>query len=96
MSFEELKEHNIFLPEEEWGGLDLHTAVNLPALIATLVTGLTSCVLMAAGGGRVLTWIGAALFILFMLSFAVVSNRGIDRQNRRVEELHAEHNPDSR
>lgn len=91
MSYEELKEHNIFLPEDEWGGLDLHTAVNLPALVVTFILGAASCVLMVIGGGRPLTWIGAVLFIVFMLCFAIVSNRGIERQNGRVEELHAQH-----
>lgn len=91
MSYEDLKEHDIFLPEEEWGELDLHTSVNLPALVATFVLGTVSCVLMVAGGGRLWTWMGAVLFVAFMYSFAFVSNAGIERQNRRIDALHAEH-----
>lgn len=91
MSYEDLKEHDIFLPEEEWGELDLHTSVHVPTLVATFALGTVSCVLMAIGGGRLMTWIGAALFIAFMFLFAIVSNAGIERQNRRVEELHRSH-----
>lgn len=94
MSFEELKEHEIFLPESEWGQLDLATSVNLPALIAFFALGAASCVLMIAGGGRLLTWVGAGLFIAFMYGFALVSNAGIERQSRRIEALHASHAED--
>lgn len=87
MSFEDLKQHDIFLPESEWGKLDLSTSVNLPAIIAIFLTGAAGCVLMVVGDGSLLTWIGAALFILFMIGFALVSNAGIERQDRRIKEL---------
>lgn len=91
MSFEDLKEHDIFLPKDEWGELDLHTSVNVPVLVATFVLGAVSGAFMAIGGGRLLTWIGAGLFIVFMFSFALVSNAGIETQNRRIEALHERH-----
>lgn len=96
MSYEDLKQHDIFLPESEWGELDLSTSVSLPALIATLVTGAAGCVLMVVGDGSLLTWIGAALFIVFMFAFALVSNAGIERQDRRIKELHEAHSARSR
>ncbi len=95
MSYEDLKEHGIFLPEKEWGELDLATSVNLPALVVTFVVGIVSCVLMAIGGGHLWTWIGAGAFIIFIYAFALISNAGIDRQNRRVDEMHAEHETSS-
>lgn len=88
MSYEELKEHNIFLPEEEWGKLDLSASVNLPALVGAFVLAIVSCVLMVIGGGGLWTWVGAAIFVVFMFSFMIVSNAGIERQNRHIDELH--------
>ncbi|MFB6098683.1 MAG: hypothetical protein ABEK84_06160 [Salinibacter sp.] len=91
MSYDDLKEHDIFLPEEEWGDLDLETSVSIPTLIATFVLGAVSCVMMVLGGGGPWTWIGAVLFIGFMFAFALVSNAGIERQHRRIEALHERH-----
>lgn len=91
MSYADLKEHDIFLPEEEWGDLDLETSVSVPALVASFVLGAVSCVMMAVGGGGLWTWIGAVLFIGFMFAFALVSNAGIERQHRRIEALHQRH-----
>lgn len=87
MSYEDLEAHDIFLPEEHWDELDLSSSVNETALIFTFVLGIGSCVLMVLGGGKMLTWIGAGLFVVFMLLFTFVSNAGIDRQNQIVEEV---------
>lgn len=91
MTLQELEDHEIFLPEAERGELDLHTSVHVPALVGAFVLGAVSCVLMVAGGGALWTWIGAVLFVLFMILFALVSNAGIERQNARIERLHAAH-----
>lgn len=87
MTFKDLESHQVFLPESEWGKLDLHTSVNKTALTATLVTGGVSCVLMATGGGSWTTWAGAALYVVFLYAFTVVSNRGVDRQNETIAKL---------
>lgn len=91
MSYEDLKQHDIFLPEEEWGDLDLNTSVSVPALVASFLLGAVSCLMMALGGGGPWTWIGAVLFIGFMFAFALVSNAGIERQHHRIEALHRRH-----
>lgn len=87
MSYEDLKEHNIFLPEEHWDELDLSSSVNQPMLLITILTGIAGCVLMVIGGGSSLSWIGAGLFVIFLYTFTFVSNAGIDNQNEIVDEV---------
>lgn len=87
MSYEDLEEHNIFLPEEHWDELDLSSSVNQPLLLLTIIIGLVSCALMVIGGGTMLTWIGAALFFVFLYSFTWVSNAGIENQNETVDNV---------
>lgn len=87
MSYEDLKQHNIFLPEEHWDELDLSSSVNQPLLFLTIILGLASCTLMVIGGGGTLTWIGAGLFFVFLLSFTLVSNVGIENQNAIVDDV---------
>jgi len=87
MSYEELKERDIFLPEDEWGKADLQTSVSLTPFGLALGAGILGCALLAMGGGSLETWLGAILFIGFMIGFAVVSSRAVDRQNARVDAL---------
>lgn len=88
MSFEELKEHDIFLPEENWGELDLSSSVNQPLLLSTLILGVISCGMMVLGHGNTLTWLGAGLFLVFLIGFTLVSNAGIDHQNEVIDDLY--------
>lgn len=87
MSYEELEERDLFLPEEHWGELDLGSSASpwLLALVGAL--GLVACVLIAIGAGRAATWVGAGLFVVFLYAFTVVSAHGVDRQNRRIDEV---------
>lgn len=87
MAYKDLEEHNIFLPEEHWDELDLSSSVNQPLLILTIAVGVASCVLMVIGAGNLLTWIGAGLFLVFLIAFMLLSNAGIDNQNKKVNEL---------
>lgn len=87
MSYEELEDHNIFLPEPVWGEADLHTTVNQPLVLAVLVFGLATCVLMVIGQGGTLTWLGMGLFWIFMIAFTIISNQGIESQNEYLDDL---------
>lgn len=87
MAYEDLEEHNIFLPEEHWDELDLSSSVNQPLLLFTIIVGIASCVLMVIGAGRTLTWIGAGVFIVFLITFTLISNTGIVNQNEKVNKL---------
>jgi len=87
VSFEDLKEHDAFLPEEAWGKDDLHTRVSQPALLLLALLGAAAIGMMVLGDGGTLTWVGAVLFGLFMWLFAAVSSAGVDAQADHVQAL---------
>lgn len=91
MSYEDLENHNIFLPEAVWGEADLHTTVNQPLVLGILLFGGASCGLMVFGRGHDLTWAGMVLFWAFMMLFTIVSNAGIESQNDEIDSLIEEH-----
>lgn len=85
MSLEELQAQGLLLAEEHWGEIELKTPVNKRAIASTFCLAALAIALMVIGQGRSLTWVGAALFVLFLLLFTIVSSRGIDRQSRRLQ-----------
>ncbi len=87
MSYEDLEEHNVFLPQDAWGEADLTTTINEPLLLGVFSIGIGGCILMWRGNGSWLTWAGACLFVLFMYVFLFVSNSGIERQNKEINQL---------
>jgi len=76
----------MLLPREEWGKHDLHTTVNRAALLASLLLGLASVVLMYAGAGGFLTLAGVALFLIFMGWITHISIRAVERQAAQFAE----------
>lgn len=86
MSYEDLKQHNIFLPEAMWGKTELKSSIPRSVTLAVGALGVASCALMWAGGGRVLTWLGALLFLGFIGTFAFMSHFAIERQNEKVDQ----------
>lgn len=87
MAYEDLEEHNIFLPEDHWDELDLSSSVNQPLLLFTMIVGIAACFLMVIGAGGTITWIGAGVFIVFLISFTFISNTGIENQNEKVNQM---------
>ena len=64
MSLDDLKQAGVLLPEEEWGKHDLHTTVNRPVLLGLGAAAVASVVMMYLGDGKLVTWLGAGLFLL--------------------------------
>lgn len=98
MSLKDLQEAGVLLPPEEWGAHDLHTSVNKPQLVAALLLGLASVVMMYVGGGRTLTFIGGVVFIAFMAWITHISLKAVDVQAAQFAEEHArflEEHPDA-
>lgn len=87
MSIEELRAHGLLLPKEDWGALDLHTSVNKIALLFTFALAAFALILIVIGEGQAITWIGAVLYVLFLVLFTLVSNAGIAHQARRIDSL---------
>lgn len=87
MSYEDLEDHNVFLPEDVWGEVDLTASVNQWLLSGVMLLGVASCIMMWLGHGSALTWWGGLLFVVFLYSFMWVSNAGIEYQNQEIDEL---------
>ena len=82
MSQKDLEEMGILLPEEEWGKYNLNTRVNKPALISIGVLAVVSVFLMYLGDGRLMTWIGALIFIVALFLFTWLSVRSVEKQKQ--------------
>lgn len=87
MSYEQLEQHDLFLPREHWGVADLGSSTNPWLVLVAGSLAAASVVLMVTGGGAALTWFGAGLFVVFLYGYAVLSSRAIDSQNRQIQSL---------
>lgn len=87
MSYEDLEQRGIFLPEKQRGELRGESSAP-PLLVGTiLLAALAACIAMAWGGGGPWTWAGALLFGTSLIAFTLQADRAIDRQNHRVHRL---------
>ncbi len=86
MSLKDLDEHGILLPKEEWGVHDLHTSVNKPELVASMLFGLISVGIMYFGAGETLTFVGMVMFIGFMGWISHIAVKAIEIQAAQFEE----------
>ena len=95
MSLKDLHDHGILLPEEEWGVHDLHTSVNKPLLLVSLLFGLASVLTMYLGGGEGISFVGMVMFIVFMGWITQISLKAIEVQAAQfAEEREAAHMED--
>lgn len=83
MTLEDLREHDVLLPEEEWGSHELKSTTRQPALLVLLVTATAALVLAYLGDGGVGTWIGTAAFLLCLGAITWLCDRAVSRQRRR-------------
>ena len=86
MSLKDLHQAGVLLPRDEWGVHDLHTSVNKPMLVAALLVGLASVVLMYLGGGSTLTFIAGGAFIGFMAWITHISIKAVNVQAAQFAE----------
>lgn len=85
MSMEDLREHGVLLPEEEWGEHRLETTVSEPRLAVAFVIAVASTVVMYFGAGGSLTWVGLIVFLFALYWIIWVCDRGVTAQRRRSE-----------
>lgn len=85
-----LEQEGLLLPEEQRGELELKSSTNPWLALVMGIGAASACAVMAIGGGSTLTWIGAAGAAVLFVALAWAASRGIDRQNRRVEQLMSE------
>lgn len=87
MSFEHMEERGVFLPEEKWGEMDLSSSGHPALVLLSFAVAVGSCVLMVWGGGGPLTWLGVVAFGTFLVGYAWLEARAIERQNETVRRL---------
>lgn len=84
MSLEDLKEHGVVLPEEEWGAHRLETTVPEWTVTAIIAVAVGAIVVAYVGDGSASTWVGVALYILALFGVVWICDRATLRQRRRV------------
>jgi hypothetical protein len=77
MPLEHLERDGILRPREEWGGRRPESNVARVPLLAAALLVPVAAALMFLGDGGVLTWVGLALYFVFLVAFTVISLRGI-------------------
>ena len=83
MSYEDLKEQGILLPEEEWGNHRIETTVSQIPVLLLFVVSIIGCVLMFTGGGKEWTWIGIIIFFAGFFTMITLNNRAVHQQRER-------------
>lgn len=84
MSMEDLREHGVLLPEEEWGEHRLETTVPEGRLATGFVIAVTGVVSIYLGAGGRWTWIGLVVFLAALYWIIWVCDRGVLAQRERV------------
>jgi len=90
MSLRDLRQLGVLLPHEEWGGYDLRTTVNKPAMVGTGTLAVVAMACMYAGDGGVLTFVGIGLFLAFMGLITRISLLAVEAQAERFKEQREE------
>lgn len=75
----------LFVPEEARADLDLETPLPRTVVLLLAALGVGACLLMVLGGGRLLTWVGAVVYVAFLVLFERISVRSVDRQSDRID-----------
>jgi hypothetical protein len=77
VSLSDLERLKLLRPESEWSrGIERSRVLLLPSVV-TAAAGVAGCVLMALGGGRMLTWIGLLAFSLGLFGFVWANLKGV-------------------
>lgn len=83
MTIEDLREHGVLLPEEEWGSHRLETTVPEWPLAAGFVAAVVLWVLAYLGAGGWLTWVSVVGFLVLLFVITWLCDRAVLAQRRR-------------
>lgn len=84
MSLEDLQEHGVLLPEEEWGDHELETTVAEWPLLALFAVAVGALVLSYLGDGNLWTAVGIIAFLVSLFAIIGLCDRAVRKQRRRV------------
>lgn len=88
MTLEDLREHGVLLPEEEWGEHRLETTVPEWPLLAAFVAAAVLWWVAYFGDGSWVTGVAVAAFLAVLYAITWVCDRGVLAQRRRFREEH--------
>ena len=83
MSMEDLREHGVLLPEEEWGEHRLETTVPQGRLATGFVIAVVGLLSIYLGAGGLWTWIGLIVFLVALYWIIWVCDRAVAAQRER-------------
>lgn len=83
MALEDLREHGVLLPEEEWGTHELETTVPEWPLLGAFVAAAVAWVLAYLGAGGTLTAVSVAGFLVLLFAITWMCDRAVTRQRAR-------------
>jgi hypothetical protein len=83
VSLQNLEEHGVLLPEDEWGDHSLESTVSKPWLLLAFVVAVASLLGVWSGQGGSLTWVSLGGFLVGLLGITIVCDRAVARQRER-------------
>ncbi|MGK7313421.1 MAG: hypothetical protein ACN0LA_14490 [Candidatus Longimicrobiales bacterium M2_2A_002] len=83
MSMEDLREHGVLLPEEEWGEHRLETTVPQGRLATGFVIAVLGLLSIYFGAGGLWTWVGLVVFLVALYWIIWVCDRAVVAQRER-------------
>ena len=86
MTLEDLRDHGVLLPEEEWGEHELETTVPEWPLLGAFLAAAGLWVLAYLGGGGALTAFAVAGFLVLLFAITWICDRAVSRQRERSRE----------
>lgn len=93
MTLEDLREHGVLLPEEEWGAHRLESTTRQAPLLMAFGVAAGSLVATYMGDGGTWTWVGTGAFLVLLLAITWMCDRAVLRQRRRVGRERSEATP---
>ena len=85
MALEDLEEHGVLLPEEEWGEHALRSTMPHGVTAVVFVVACIALVVAYLGDGRAWTWIGIGAFLVSFYVLVWLCDVAIVRQRERME-----------
>lgn len=86
MTLEDLREHGVLLPEEEWGTHELETTVPEWPLLGAFLAAAALWVVAYLGEGGTLTAVAVAGFLVLLFAITWICDRAVTRQRERFRE----------
>lgn len=77
MGLKDLENAGVTLPRHHWGEQTVRSTVNKPGFLVCAAGAITGAVLMFVGEGRLITWLGALLFLVSFFLTTAISFRAV-------------------